>query len=252
VWKLDRTRREVLTGIPLIGAGVLIAACRQPEAGSGGASNQKKGEEVGELEPVEVAATEDLMREHGILRRALLVYKESAIKLKQNVASVPPDALEKTAQLIRVFGEDYHERKLEETYIFPALKQTQNPAGRYAEVLTAQHARGREITDYVLKLTALEKIPEASASDFINALESFVRMYEHHAAIEDTLVFPAWRRSISTAEFDEMGARFEEIEEEQFGEDGFEAASRRMAEIEESLGLTDLAMFTAAAPPSRK
>jgi hemerythrin-like domain-containing protein len=101
-------------------------------------------------------------------------------------------------------------------------------------------------------LTALEKIPEASTSDFVEALESFVRMYEHHAAVEDTLLFPAWRRSISTAEFDELGARFEEIEEEQFGEDGFEAALRRMAEIEESLGLNDLASFTALAPPARK
>jgi hemerythrin-like domain-containing protein len=248
---VNQNRRQLLTGLPLIGAGVFLVGCRQPQ--SGGASNQKqKGEGDTELEPIEVSATEDLMREHGIIRRALLVYKESAVKLRKDMTSVPPDALEKTAQLIRVFGEEYHERKLEETYIFPSLKQTQNPAAAYADVLIAQHVRGREITDYVLKLTALEKIPDASASDFIDALESFVRMYEHHAAVEDTLVFPAWRRSISTAEFDELGARFEEIEEEQFGEDGFEAALRRMAEIEESLGLTDLRMFTAAAPPARK
>lgn len=250
---MDSTRRQLLTGISLVGAGVVAAACRQPSAGSGSASNEKqKGEEATELEPLEVSATEDLMREHGIIRRALLIYKESAVKLRKDMTSVPPDALEKTAQLIRVFGEDYHERKLEETYIFPSLKQTQNPAAMYADVLTAQHARGREITDYVLRLTALEKIPEASASDFVEALESFVRMYEHHAAVEDTLLFPAWRRSISISEFDEMGARFEEIEEEQFGEDGFEAALLRMAEIEESLGLNDLAAFTAPALPSRK
>jgi len=250
---VDQTRRQMLAGIPLIGAGVLVAACSQPQTGSSGATNQKEKSEVeADQEGAELTATEDLMREHGILRRALLVYKESTIKLKQDIASVPPDALEKTAQLIRVFGEDYHERKLEETYIFTSLKQTQNPAAIYADVLTAQHARGREITDYVLALTALEKIPSASATDFINALESFVRMYEHHAAVEDTLVFPAWRRSITTAEFDELGARFEEIEEEQFGEDGFEAALRRMAEVEESLGLADLAVFTAAAPPARK
>jgi hemerythrin-like domain-containing protein len=250
---VDQTRRQLLTGLPLIGAGVFLVGCRQTQTGSGGASNRKqKSEDDTELEPIEVSATEDLMREHGILRRALLVYKESAIKLKKDITSVPPDALEKTAQLFRVFGEDYHERKIEETYIFPSLKQTQNPAAIYADVLTSQHARGREITDYVLRLTALEKIPEASTSDFVEALESFVRMYEHHAAVEDTLLFPAWRRSISTAEFDELGARFEEIEEEQFGEDGFEAALRRMAEIEESLGLNDLASFTALAPPARK
>lgn len=250
---MDSIRRQLLLGIPLVGAGVLVAGCRQPQSGTSGASNQKeKSEDDAAQEVASVTATEDLMREHGILRRALLVYREAAVKLKQDMTSVPPDALEKTAQLFRVFGEDYHERKLEETYIFPSLKRTQNPAAIYADVLTAQHARGREITDYLLALTALDKIPWASANNFINALESFVRMYEHHAAVEDTLVFPAWRSAISTAEFDEMGARFEEIEEEQFGEDGFEAALRRMAEIEESLGLTDLGMFTAPAPPNHK
>lgn len=249
---MDRTRRQMLFGVPLVGAGLLVAACRQPQSGSGGASNQKeKSEDESAQEAAAVPATEDLMREHGILRRALLVYKESATRLKQDITSVPLDALEKAAQLFRVFGEDYHERKLEETYIFPSLKRTQNPAAVYADVLTAQHARGREITDYLLAITAQDKIPTTSGNDFVNTLESFVRMYEHHSAVEDTLVFPAWRAAISTGEFDELGARFEEIEEEQFGEDGFEAASRRMAEIEESLGLSDLSIFTAP-PPGRR
>jgi hemerythrin-like domain-containing protein len=248
---VNQLRRQLLAGIPLIGAGVLLTGCNQNRDGSGSATNREKSES-GEHEPAEVTATEDLMREHGILRRALLVYSESAVKLKGDIASVPPDALEKTAQLFRVFGEDYHERKLEETHIFPALKKTQNPAAAYVDVLMAQHARGREITDYILALTARDRIPESSANDFVNALQSFVRMYEHHTAVEDTLLFPAWKSAISPAEFDELGARFEEIEEEQFGEDGFEAALRRMAEIEESLGLSDLASFTAPAAPGKK
>ena len=46
-----------------------------------------------------------------------------------------------------------------------------------------------------------------------------------------------------------MNEKFEEIEHEQFGEDGFESALKQMAEIEQSLGLSDLAQFTA--PPLR-
>ena len=44
------------------------------------------------------------------------------------------------------------------------------------------------------------------------ALESFARMYDHHAAIEDTVVFPAWKAAVSEAELDELGGKFEEIE----------------------------------------
>jgi len=81
------------------------------------------------------------------------------------------------------------------------------------------------------------------------ALDSFVRMYEHHAAIEDTVIFPAWKSATGEAELEQLAAKFEEIENEQFGGDGFEAALSRMDEIESSLGLTNLEMFTAPAPP---
>lgn len=243
---MNNTRRQLITGISLVGAGALLVGCQnKPATGSSTKSDEKSSDEAA----ADVTATEDLMREHGILRRALLVYHESAIKLKQDANSVPADALEKTAQLFRAFGEDYHEKKLEEAYIFPALKKSQNPGTPYVDILLAQHAVGNEITDYILSTTRGDKIPAASASDFIGALESFVRMYEHHAAIEDTIVFPAWKEAIGANELDALAEKFEEIEEEYFGEDGFETASRRMAEIEESLGLANLAQFTAPAPP---
>ncbi|MBW8852888.1 MAG: hypothetical protein JF604_00835, partial [Bradyrhizobium sp.] len=67
----------------------------------------------------EVGAVEDLMREHGILRRILLVYAESSAKLRTDSASLDATALNKAARLFHDFGEEYHERKLEEGYIFP-------------------------------------------------------------------------------------------------------------------------------------
>src|SRR5918994_7883236 len=101
---LDEKRRQLLTGISLAGAGVLLNACR---TNSGGATNDEKTEPApGEVAPVEVTAAEDLMREHGILRRALLVYREAATRLRRDASSVPLDVLEKTANLFRVFGED--------------------------------------------------------------------------------------------------------------------------------------------------
>ena len=189
------------------------------------------------------------MREHGILRRALLVYQESAVKLQQDAASVPAEALEKTAQLFRVFGEDYHEKSLEEAYIFPVVKKMQSSVAIYADVLLAQHARGREITDFLLSISKADRIPANKVGDVVKALESFVRMYEHHTALEDTVVFPAWKSATGEAEYDELSEKFEDIEHQQFGEDGFETALKRMEEIETSLGLGNLDMFTAPPPP---
>jgi len=83
----------------------------------------KEGKENGEKEP-EVTATEDLMREHGVIRRALLVYFEVVPTLRQNAASVDAAALQQTAKLFRTFGEDYHERMLEEEHIFTVDSKT--------------------------------------------------------------------------------------------------------------------------------
>jgi hemerythrin-like domain-containing protein len=252
---VDAKRRQLLTGISLAGAGILVNACRKEPSRTGSATNEdRKGEgpAPGEAEPVEVTATEDLMREHGILRRALLVYQESATRLRQDPVSVPPDVLEKTANLFRVFGEDYHEKKLEEVFIFPTVKKTLSAAAGYVDVLLAQHVRGREITEYLLSISKADRIATNSVEPLAKALESFVRMYEHHAAIEDTVVFPAWKVATGPAQLDELGEKFEEIEHDQFGSDGYETALKRMEEIEQSLGLSNLEMFTAPPAPAVK
>lgn len=60
--------------------------------------------------------------------------------------------------------------------------------------LTAQHQRDREITDYISGIASKGRIGAAEWAPFANTLTAFVRMNEHHAAIEDTIIFPAWKR----------------------------------------------------------
>ena len=208
-----------------------------------GVSKDNENEKGGE-----VTATEDLMREHGVLRRALLVYTAAATKLHSNPSSIPPDALQKTAKLFRAFGEEYHEKKLEEAYIFPAVKQAGGEAAAYPDILVTQHNRGREITDYIINVTQNAKLG-GNAEDLAKALDAFVLMYRNHAAREDTIIFPAWKQTLTAKQLDEMNDKFEDIEHEQFGEDGFEDAVKQISAIESSLGLADIAQFTAPPPP---
>ena len=197
----------------------------------------------------EVTATEDLMREHGVLRRALLVYSATALKLRANPSAIPPDALKKTAKLFRAFGEEYHEKKLEEAYIFPAVKKAGGEAASYPDILVVQHNRGREITDYIIGVTQGSTLGANNAEPLAKSLEAFVLMYRNHAAREDTIIFPAWKQTMTGKQLDEMNDKFEDIEHEEFGEDGFEDAVKQISAIEESLGLADIAQFTAPPPP---
>jgi hemerythrin-like domain-containing protein len=248
---LNKTRRELLAGISIAGAGALLVGCRSAPNQASSVANDQPGDPASDVHgPAEVTASEDLMREHGVLRRALIVYRETALRLKQDPASVPAETLEKTALLFRVLGEDYHEKKLEEVHILPVIQKFRGPAAGYVDVLLAQHARGREITDYILSVTKADRVPGNAVAPLVTAMESFARMYEYHAAIEDTVVFPSWKASLGEAELDELGAKFEEIEAEHFGgDDGFASAVSRMLEIETSLGLGNLETFTAPGPP---
>src|SRR5436853_641579 len=219
-------RRRFLQSSVFVGASLLLAGCNsKPDSPMQAGGEQPKDKKDGSKEAAgEVTATEDLMREHGVLRRALLVYTEAALKLRSNPSAIDPGALQKTAKLFRAFGEDYHEKKLEEAYIFPKIKQKgSGDAATYPDILIAQHTRGREITDYIISVTNTAKLG-ANAGSFAETLEGFVRMYQHHAAREDTIVFPAWKDLITSDEYDELNDKFEDIEHEQFGEDGFEDA----------------------------
>lgn len=63
----DDNRRQFLRASAIAGAGLALAACR----GKAEEKNESEEDKGGK-----VTATEDLMREHGVLRRALLVYAE--------------------------------------------------------------------------------------------------------------------------------------------------------------------------------
>jgi hemerythrin-like domain-containing protein len=238
----DAIRRKLVIAASAAGAGLLLMA-----GNAGLVLAAQKGRGKGQEK--EVGAVEDLMREHGVLRRALLVYSESVPKIRANLGGIPADALMRTAKLFRSFGEDYHERKLEEAYIFPAITKAGGPAAGYAGVLKAQHDRGREVTEYILAVTGKGDIGTGDAEPLARALESFVLMYENHAAREDTIVFPAWKETLSEHQLREMGDKFEEIERQQFGKDGYEDAVTQIGQIEQALGLADLAQFTAPPPP---
>ncbi len=190
----------------------------------------------------DVSPPEDLMREHGVLKRVMLVYDE-AIRRIDAKQDVPPDAVHRGADIIRSFIENYHE-KLEEDYLFPRFEK----AGRLAEltsVLRTQHHAGRALTDRITQLATSSslKAPQSTAQ-LRDAMRQFNRMYAPHEAREDTVLFPALRKIVSPHEMDALGEEFEKKEHQLFGQDGFEKMVDRVADIEKSLGIYELAQFT--------
>jgi hemerythrin-like domain-containing protein len=188
----------------------------------------------------EISTNEDLMREHGILKRVLLVYDEIVrrIHVKQEFA---PHIVADAATIIRKFIEDYHE-KLEEEHIFPRFRKN-NELVALVDTLLAQHQAGRRLTDRVLASGGPLKT-EDERNRLALDLAAFNRMYAPHEAREDTVLFPALHKIVSSHEYDALGEQFESIERKTFGGDGFDIYLDKVVAIEKQLGIYDLNQFT--------
>jgi hemerythrin-like domain-containing protein len=224
----DTTRRRFLN-LTAIASTTLLTAVY-----ASGADSDKEEEKV--------SPAEDLMREHGVLKRVLLVYGEAIRRIDSN-QDLPPEPILDSAKIIRNFIEDYHE-KLEENSLFQRFKKA-NTLVDLVDVLAQQHQAGRKVTDITLQFANLKSLRDNNEKRKLrDSMAQFIRMYSPHEAREDTVLFPAFRKIVSANEYDSLGEDFEKKEHELFGEDGFEKMVDRVANIEKMLGIYDLAQFT--------
>jgi hemerythrin-like domain-containing protein len=217
----------ILTGATFAGARLVRAA-----------EKEKEGNE----DEIPVGPPEDLMREHGVLKRVLLIYGDALRRLDAK-QDFPPGALADAAGIIRSFVEDYHE-KLEENFLFPRFEKA-NLLVDLVKVLRRQHEVGRRVTDITLRFANVGSLKnDFERAQLIDSMQQFIRMYNPHEAREDTVLFPAFRKIVSPNEFDSLGEDFEKKENDIFGADGFEKVVDKVAGIEKRFGIYDLAQFT--------
>jgi hemerythrin-like domain-containing protein len=201
------------------------------------ASAQKTDEKMPEVLP-----TEDLMREHGVLRRILLIYEESIRRLDTG-RDIPVESIAAASRIVRNFVEEYHE-KLEEDFLFPRFRKVAGFADMVT-ILDQQHKAGRKLTDIIIRHAASKELKDPdSRRKLSQAMGQFIRMYRPHAAREDTVLFPALRGVVTPREFQSMGEEFEKREEDRYGYTGFARIVDQVADLEKSLGIYDLAKFT--------
>ena len=235
------TRREFICGTTAVCGGLAapaLALIPQQKA----STNAQESDSEKPKSDTEISPAEDLMREHGVLNRILLIYDEHLRRIgaKQTFdGSVLADA----ADIVRRFVEDYHE-KLEETYLFPRFRKASKLV-KLVDTLQEQHAAGRRLTGQIRELAGVASLKYVSESDKLaDALRAFLRMYRPHEAREDTVLFPAFRSIVSAHEYDALGEDFEKKEDELFGEEGFSKVVDQVAQLERKLGTYELSQFT--------
>jgi hemerythrin-like domain-containing protein len=185
---------------------------------------------------IEVSPVEDLMREHGVLERVLLIYEELLTRLGNKDFPLP--VLKKAALIVRNFIENYHE-KLEETYIFPKFLEKKTLTD-LVDILQKEHVYGKSLTNTILTLSDKTSLQTQDCEDIRTTLHAFISMYRPHKAREDTVLFPTFKTLISVQEYDKLGDLFEDEETRLFGENGFLRVVDEVALLEKQLGIYNL------------
>jgi hemerythrin-like domain-containing protein len=229
---MSTDRRRFLTSSA---ASVLLLGCTRSSNGAAEPSAAKPDDDD------EVTPVEDLMREHGVLRRVMYLYDEAAQRFEAH-KEVPLDALAGCASIIRHVIEDYHE-KLEEDFLFPRYEKAGKLAALTA-ILRRQHQAGRALTEQIVAL-AKASLADADRAALASTLRRFNHMYRPHAAREDTVLFPALRGLVGKKAYEEMGEQFEDKEKAMLGAYGFEKAVEEVSRLEQVFGVDDLAKLTA-------
>lgn len=228
---------------------IVVGSSEQIACVSSGKSN-KKGEVMekkdikkmqGQFEE-DVPLSEDLMREHGILNRVLLIYEEIIKRIEQH-DELSQKVLAASTGIIKEFIEDHHE-KMEEDYVFPLFEKNKKQVS-LIKTLRKQHISGRVITKELQEI-AISTAPITSKikKRVVFLLQKFITMYRPHEAREDTVVFPQVRSFLTETQFEEMGELFEKFEHKAFGEHGFLVILHRVEAIEKELGIYAIEQFT--------
>jgi len=226
------SRRHLLVGA----AGSLLLSASASADSRRQATPKKKT-----AESIPVTATEDLMREHGVLQRILLVYEAGSRRISQG-EDIDPVVFSQAAETMRDFIHDYHE-KSEEEHVFPRFKK----AGRMVElvdVLMVQHTAGRKLTEKILQTAEASRGNKEQRTAMVEVMQATITLYRPHAAREDTNIFPTLRSLMTPNEFEELGETLEKAEVAKFGSDGFEKMAKRVEQIEKRIGTDDLAQVT--------
>src|SRR5438045_7361937 len=121
--RMKNDRRSFLLSATTVGAAGIVSVATPLFTEAQDRKAPAKGTDKKEEAEAEISAPEDLMREHGVLERVLLIYEEGLRRMRAK-EEVAPEVFARAAALTRKFVEDYHE-KLEENFIFPAFEKRQ-------------------------------------------------------------------------------------------------------------------------------
>lgn len=184
-------------------------------------------------------ATEELVTEHGAIKRMLRIIDEVSRRLDAG-EPVATEDLEGIVEFIRVFADKCHHAK-EEGHLFPAMVQRGVPAeSGPIGVMLYEHDLGREhVRAMGEALAGAARGERAAAQAFSEHARGYAGLLRDHIAKEDSILYPMAERVLDSAEDDRLFEAFERVETDVVGQGRHEEFHRMLDRLEETyLGKT--------------
>ena len=184
---------------------------------------------------------EDLMQEHGLVTRVILVYGR-AIELLNSNQAIDLALIGRAAQIVARVIHGHHEVE-EERIVFPVVEKTAGMQ-KLTSTLRGQHNAARGITAIIGRNAGAVSVKEpARRKELIVAMQNFINMYGPHGAHEDTEIYPAFRDALTRDEYAKVAEQFAADEQRVNKENGFRENVAGLARIEGALG-AELSRYT--------
>lgn len=176
-------------------------------------------------------ASEDLMYEHALLDRIILLLEHINIKLVDDL-----DISKKMEQIIilitivKDFIENFHE-KMEEKYIFPYFSKHEKYK-EYINILIFQHIESNKITNKIIEYA------KENNKELNSMIHQFIYMYRAHANRENTIIFKKIKKIIPIDEYKKISEKMDLLEDEQFGKGAYDKFLKMIIDIENYYNLS--------------
>ena len=204
-------RREFLVAGAVLGLSGVACGAEKPAAGE------------------DVSALEDLMREHGVLSRILLIYEEAIRSLRAKPATAIPfrnlqgsgcAGAEVRRRIPREAGRELH---------LPGVRETRQtrPVGEGAQGATCRRSRADRHDSQSRAGEGSSPKPKRKPGDRLRGVHPHVSSPQgprRHRALSRLA-----KDSVGQAKLDELGDKFEEEENRRFGAEGFEKIVEQVA-----------------------
>lgn len=190
------------------------------------------------LTPAEI-----LSRNNGFLQRVMLVY-ETAIRRANDGGDIDPKVISIPAETTRDFFHKYNEKAKQEV-VYPVFKK----AGRMVDLVDAviaQQMEGAKLTDRII-----EGAPKIHTKDqresLADDIQRFIAIYRPVIAREDTDLFPTLHALMTPDDYKSLASELLKRQMAAFNGDGFETATKNIADVETKIGTNELAQAPAPA-----